>query len=67
VLVGKGNKEKGKKSQTKPKSSQGDKKKDFSKIKFFNCHEFRHHAMKRPHKNLRKNNSRGATGEALAS
>jgi hypothetical protein len=67
ALVGKGKKGKGKKSQTKPESSQGGKKKDLSKIKCFNCHEFRHYATKCPHKKASKKTSGGAAGEALAS
>jgi len=67
AMVGKGKKGKGKKSQTKPKSNQGGKKKYFSKIKCFSCHEFGHYATKCPHKNSSKKNSRGEVGEAFAS
>ena len=67
ALVGKGKKGQGKKSQTKLESSQGGKKKDLSKIKCFNCHEFRNYATKFPHKNSSKKTSRGGAGESLAS
>lgn len=67
ALVGKAKKAKGKKYQAKPTSSQGGKKKDLSKIKFFNCHEFRHYGTKCPHKKSSNKNSGGETGESLAS
>ena len=54
ALVGKGKKGKGNKSQTKPESSQGSKKKDMSKIKCFNCCEFGHYATKSPHIKVEK-------------
>jgi len=50
TLVGNGKKGKGKKSQTKPESREGGRKKCLSKIKFFNSHEFRHYAKKCPRK-----------------
>ena len=46
ALVGKEKKGKVKKSQSKPESSQGGKKKDLSRIKCFNCHEFMHYPTK---------------------
>jgi len=55
ALVRKEKKGKGKKSQSKSESSQGGKKKDFSKIKCFLCHEFGHYATKFPHKKASKN------------
>ena len=57
----------GKKSQSKPKSNQGGKKKCLSKIKCFHFHEFKHYATKCPHKKPSKKNPRGETGEALDS
>lgn len=66
ALVGKGKKGEGKKSQSKLESNQGGKKKYLSKIKCFNCHEFRHYATKCPQKNSSKKNLGGAIGEALA-
>lgn len=50
ALTGKGSKIKGKKRQGEVESSQkGEKKKkDMSKIKCFDCHEFRHYATKCP-------------------
>ena len=62
-----GKKGKGNKYQIKPKSSQGGKKKDLSKIKRFNCHEFKHYATKFPHKKYVNKNLGGEVGEALAS
>lgn len=50
ALVGKGKKGKWKKSQTKPKCSQGGKKKDLSKRKVFNFHEFMHYFINCPQK-----------------
>ena len=67
ALVGKGKKGKRKKSQTKPESNQGGKKKHLSKIKCFNCHEFKYYATKCPHKKSNKKNLGGVAGEALAS
>ena len=66
-LVNKGMKAKGKKSQGEVESSQEGKKKYFSKIKCFNCHEYRHYATKCPHKKSVKKNLGGETGEVLAS
>ena len=63
----KGKKGKGKKSQSKVDSSQGGKKKDLSRMKCFHCHEFRHYAMKCPHKKASKKTTGGTVGEALAS
>jgi len=56
ALVGKGKKEKGKKSQTKLESNQGGKNKYLAKIKFFNFHEFRHYATNFQHKNSSNKN-----------
>lgn len=56
-LVSKGMKAKGNKSQSEVESSQEGKKKDLSKIKWFNCHEFMHYATKCPHKNNSKKES----------
>ena len=67
ALNGKGNKGKGKKSQSKPESNQGGKNNDLSKNKCFHCHEFRHYAMKCPHKNTSNKTSGGETSEALDS
>ena len=67
AMVGKGKNDKGDKYKTKPESSQGGKKKELSKIKCFNCHEFVCYATKCPRKNSSKKNSGGAAGEALAS
>ena len=58
---------KGNKSQSKPESNQGAKKKYLSKIKCFNCHEFRHYATKCPHKKERNRTLGGGEGEAFAS
>jgi len=67
ALVGKENKGKGKKSQTKQESIQGAEKKYLSKIKWFNFHEFRHYATKCLKKSSCKKNLGGATCEELAS
>ena len=64
ALVGRG---KWNKSQSKPESSQGGKKKYLSKIKCFHCHEFGHYATKCPHKNPSKKNLEGGVGESFAS
>lgn len=56
-LVGKRKNGKGNKSQTMLESNQGGKKKYLSKIKCFNCLEFRHYATKFPHKKSGNNNS----------
>jgi len=61
-LDGNGKKGKGNKSQTKPESSHGGKKKDLSEIKLFNCHEFGHYATKCPYKNSRNKTLGGAIG-----
>jgi len=66
-LYGKVKKVKGKKSQSELESNEAGKMKDFSKIKCFHFHEFRHYATKCPHKKARKKASGGATGEDLAS
>lgn len=66
-MVGKAKKWKGKKSQSKGDSSQGDKKNDLSKIKCFHCHELGHYATKCPHKKADKKPLGGVTGEAIAS
>lgn len=62
-------KRRGKGRNPNPKQNlvKGGKKKYMSKIKFFHCHEFRHYAMKCPHKKTSKNTSGGVAGEALAS
>ena len=60
-------KAKGKKYQDEAESIQEGKKKELSKIKFLNCHEFGYYATKCPHKNFSKKNLGGATGEAFAS
>ena len=65
-LVNKGMKAKGKKTQGEVESSQEGKKKYLSKIKCFNCHEFRHYATKCAHKKYNKKTNRGATCETLA-
>ena len=67
ALARKAKKGKGKKSQSKPESSQGGKKKDLSKIKYFHYHEFRHYATKGLHEKESKKTSGGAIDEALAS
>ena len=68
ALAGKGKKGKGKKSKSKLESDQGDKKKYFSNMKCFHCHEFRHYATKFPHRKARKKDLVVAIeGEALAS
>jgi len=51
ALVGKEKKGKGKKSQSKPESSQGG-------WDFFLCHEFGHYATNFPHKKERNNTSK---------
>lgn len=66
-MVGKGKKGKGKNSQTKPKSIQGGKKKELSKIKCFNCHEFRHYATECLLKKFSKKNLGRVVREAFAS
>lgn len=58
---------KGSKSQSKGDSYQGSKKKDFSKIIFFYCHELGHYATKCPRRKADKKPSRGVESEALAS
>jgi len=67
ALAGKAKKGKGKSSHSKSDCSQGGKKKDMSKIKFFHYHELRHYATKCLHNKVSKNPSRGLVGEALAS
>lgn len=67
TLDGNTKKGKGKKSHSKPESSQGGNKKDLSKIKCFHCHEFRNYSTKCPHKKASKKTSGGAACEALAS
>jgi len=66
-LVRKGKKGKGKKSQTKPESSQGGKKNDFSKNKCLHCHNYGHYDMKCLERKVSKMTLGGAAGEALAS
>lgn len=67
-LVNKGRKVNGKNSQGETNSIQEGKRKDLSKIKFFNCHEFRHYAMKCPHKKeSKKEPAIKVEGEALDS
>lgn len=65
-LDGKEKKWKGKKYKSKEESGQRGKNKDLSRIKCFHCHEFKHYAMKCPHKNESKKTI-GVAGEALAS
>ena len=67
ALFSKGRNTKGNKSQGEANSSQEVKKKDLSKIKCFNCHEFKHYATKCPHKKASKKTAGGAAGEALVS
>ena len=68
ALFNKGRKSKGKKSQCEANSRQEGKKKDLSKIKCFNCYEFRHYATKCPHKKASKKDLEVAiVGESLAS
>jgi len=57
---------KGNKSQSKAESDQGGKKKELLGIRCFHSHEFRHYAIKCPHKKERKNTTGGGAGEALA-
>lgn len=67
-MVGKGKKGKGKNTQKKSESSQNNgKRKDLSKIKCFNYHEFGYYATKCLNKNSNKKPSGGAISEALAS
>eukprot|EP00253_Pinus_taeda_P028600 PITA_28600 len=67
ALARKGKKGKGKKSQSKGDYDQVGKKKDLSKIKYFQCHELGHYAPNCLQKKLEKKPSGGATSEALAS
>lgn len=67
ALYGKAKKGKGKSSHSKSDSSQGRKKKDFSKIKFFHCDKLGHYATKCLRKKVGKNPSSEAASEALAS
>ena len=59
-------KDKGKKSRGEVDSNQ-EGKKDMSKIKCFNFHEFRNYATKHQHKRSSKKTSRGVEGTTLAS
>lgn len=67
ALVSKGMNTKGKKFQGEVDSIQEGKKKDLSKIKCFNCHEFEHYDTKCSHKKERKEPKITVTDEALAS
>ena len=66
-MDGKEKKGKGKKSQSQLEFGQGGKKKDFSKIKCFHCHELRCYAMKFTPKTASKKTTGEASSEALAS
>ena len=67
ALDGKVKKGKGKSSHSKSDSSQGNKKKDMSKIKCFHCHELGHYATKCSHKKAGKKPLGKMAGEALTS
>lgn len=68
-LAGKGKKSKGIKTRGKTESSQngGKEKKDLSKIKCFDCHEFGHYATNCPNKIYNKKDETTIGGKTLFS